>query len=65
MHRVLRMHVGGERSGVTSASVCVGSIVFLCLSGGVAHRNDLAFDPSGYTFVLLNNIFTTCNGEQV
>ena len=53
---------GGMRMSA-SVSVCVFSTVCLLFVWWCCHRNDIAFDLSGYTFVLLNNISTTCNGE--
>lgn len=44
-----------------SAGVQLG--VFLMVAGAlVAALNDLAFDPYGYCYTMLNNVFTAANG---
>lgn len=49
-----------------SPSFTVKSTVFMMVGGAIlAASNDLAFDLFGYTYVLLNNVFTASNGVFV
>lgn len=44
------------------SKVVLHSIIFVYLQYNISSRSDLSFNLEGYTFVLLNDIFTAANG---